>query len=149
MCASAKTKMKPKSCLIWRRSSAWSRLSREAEEPPSQGHWTTRTASQFLPKARGHQGQPENSLVCSLNGVAPRETRIDTPRLRNVQERKRAGIKGGSQGGRGLCDSWITGLERVTCLQRCDRQEEHRRRACTGILRMPRSNRKTCFQQSR
>lgn len=33
MCASTKNKTKSKSCLIWRRSSAWSRLSREAEEP--------------------------------------------------------------------------------------------------------------------
>ena len=71
MCASAKTKMKPKSCLIWRRSSAWSRLSREAEEPPSQGHWTTRTASQFLPKARGQPGSAWEFSSLQLERSSP------------------------------------------------------------------------------
>lgn len=51
------------------------------------------------------------------------------------RKRKRTGTKGSSQGGRDLWGSFITDLERVTCLHRCDRQEEHRRKACTGILR--------------
>lgn len=134
MCASTKIKTKPKSCLIWRRSSAWSGLSGEAEKPPSEGRWT-RTASQFLPKARGRPGSAWEFSSLQFERRSPRETRIDTLRLRKVQQKKRAGTKGGSQGGRGLWDSWITGLERVTCLHRCDRQEEHTRKACTGILR--------------
>lgn len=107
MCASTKNKTKSKSCLIWRRSSAWSRLSREAEEPPSQGRWTRRTASQFLPKARGQPGSAWKFSSLQLERRSPWETLlgINTPRLRNVQEKKKnwdLGRQPGRQGSVGL-----------------------------------------------
>lgn len=105
MCASTKTKTKPKSCLIWRRSSAWSGLSGKAEEPPSQGRWMRRTASQFLPKARGRPGSAWEFSSLQFERRSPRVTQIDTPRLRKVQEKKKSWDQGrqpGRQGSLGL-----------------------------------------------
>lgn len=60
----------------------------------------------FCPKPGASQGQPESSLVCSLNGEAPgKPTGINTPRLRNVQEKKKnwdQGQQPGRQGSVGL-----------------------------------------------
>lgn len=97
MCASTKIKTKPKSCLIWRRSSAWSGLSGEAEKPPRRGADEEDSFTVSAQSQGPGQGQPESSLVCSLNGEAPGKPG-STPRLRKVQEKKKKKKRAGTKG---------------------------------------------------
>ena len=152
MCASTKNKTKSKSCLIWRRSSAWSRLSREAEEPPSQGRWTRRTASQFLPKARGQPGSAWKFSSLQLERRSPRETHghqhSQTEECSGQKKElgPRAAAREAGVCGAPLLQIW-RGLPASTDVTGRKNTEEKRALASWGPG--SRSNRKTCFQQSR